>query len=339
MRLVAKYEIPLQDYLLVTASKEQCDNLRFKVNIDEFDVEIILILDKHCSAKRKSDKHHTYGALQAQLYVGREESEAPPYVEMPIGGGLSGAITGDYLIYRFIHYEKAAIEALNRLVRYFKYKLWNPFTKEFSTDDVPFNKPIWIYNDKKLQGIPTAIFPSSSSLAYLDKFSIRGLADIDAPGLQSALSEIIQPELYEEMLLDSSSAILQENYRRAVLEMAIACEIMTKQKFFGSASTSGAVFEYLETKRKLEVSVIELLHGAAKFAFGKSFKEEHPDDYKHLDHLFRTRNKVAHIGQCKYKDDQGDTHEVNEDILVIWWQSIAMLINWLRGVQCQGHDT
>ena len=32
------------------------------------------------------------------------------------------------------------------------------------------------------------------------------------------------------------------------------------------------------------------------YAFGESFKEHSAQHYKNIDYLFRTRNKVAHMG-------------------------------------------
>jgi hypothetical protein len=64
-------------------------------------------------------------------------------------------------------------------------------------------------------------------------------------------------ELYEELIVDARASVVQGNFRRAVLEMAIACEVTTKQLFFKKATPAGDAFDYLEDKSRINVSVRE----------------------------------------------------------------------------------
>jgi len=111
--------------------------------------------------------------------------------------------------------------------------------------------------------------------------------------------------------------------------LAIACEVAVKQVFFAKSSIAGEAYEYLESKRKVEVSVPELIDGAAKQAFGESFKTAHSPEFKSISYLFQCRNKIAHRGEAWYRDERGTRHEIDRDTLATWWQSVENLLGWL----------
>ena len=114
--------------------------------------------------------------------------------------------------------------------------------------------------------------------------------------------------------------------------MALAVEVMVKKKFFGSDVAVGAAFEYLEDKGKVNVRVVDLLHSTAVAVYKReSFKETNPNEYEHLDRLFRARNKVAHRGKTVFRDDKGKFHVVDDAILLLWWDVVTTLRSWLRG--------
>ena len=84
------------------------------------------------------------------------------------------------------------------------------------------------------------------------------------------------PRLEEELLYDAQVSIWKENCRRAVLEMALALEVMVKRKYFGGNDAVGAAFEHLEAKGKVNVRVVDLLHSTARDVYGESFRETNP---------------------------------------------------------------
>ena len=112
--------------------------------------------------------------------------------------------------------------------------------------------------------------------------------------------------------------------------MALAVEVMVKRKFFGGDDAAGATFDHLEDKGKVNVRVIDLLHLTAKEVYGESFKETSHDEYEHLDHLFRARNKVAHRGTAVFRDDKSNLHVVDNAMLRRWWDAVTTLRSWLR---------
>lgn len=79
----------------------------------------------------------------------------------------------------------------------------------------------------------------------------------------------------------------------------------------------------------MRVRVLDLLDPVSREAFGNSFRSEHPDEYRDIDHLFRCRNKVAHRGELSYRDDRGTRVSVNATMVSRWWNSILVLVKWL----------
>jgi hypothetical protein len=75
------------------------------------------------------------------------------------------------------------------------------------------------------------------------------------------------------------------------------------------------------------VRVIDFIDGVAREAFGKSFKQDHPKDYNNIDHLFRCRNKVAHMGELSYRVQQ-NVITADYELVARWWDSVILLINW-----------
>lgn len=58
---------------------------------------------------------------------------------------------------------------------------------------------------------------------------------------------------------DAQSVVLQGNMRRAVLEMAIACEIAAMQALFSPSTQFGAAYGHLAGKGKVNVKVIDFI--------------------------------------------------------------------------------
>jgi hypothetical protein len=124
---------------------------------------------------------------------------------------------------------------------------------------------------------------------------------------------------------DAQSVVLQGNMRRAVLEMAIACEIAAMQALFSPSTQFGAAYGHLAGKGKVNVKVIDLIDSAAKTVLKRSFKEDEKIHYDNIDHIFRCRNQAAHKGKLTYKD-KGVEHSVDKSTLSVWWDSALILL-------------
>ncbi|MCX6641835.1 MAG: hypothetical protein NTV15_00400 [Candidatus Bathyarchaeota archaeon] len=244
-----------------------------------------------------------------------------------IGGRTSYEERRRYFEERKPEYRQAAWEMLDRAVRFFKYRLHNPNILSVNQDGNDFQNPVWI-DESGNEIVNNAFYGVGTPLPSLNRFGVRSLSSHDDADLVNALQNPISPDLFEELLSDAQSAAFQGNLRRSVLETAIACEIAVKQTFFAKATPSGAAYEYLEDKGKVRISITEMINLVAKEAFGKSFMDDEKIHYDNIDLLFRCRNKVAHRGELKYKDNSG-THPVDNDRLAEWWKSVGILRAWL----------
>ena len=162
------------------------------------------------------------------------------------------------------------------------------------------------------------------------KFGIKKFRKTDDKKLVTAIRNEIDVTLYQEIMSDAQAAILQRNYRRGILEMAIACEIAVKQAFFAESTISGVAYEYLENQGRVNVRTIDLISNVAEYVFGENFKSVNMTAYKNIDYLFRCRNKIAHRGQVSYRDDSGVWRQPNHDTLRDWWTSLEEMLTWLN---------
>jgi hypothetical protein len=327
MKLHAKFEIRIPAPLLVATPKNYKELIKLQHSKDGFDVDILLLPETTARSRVcRQDGMEIHEILKIMLTVSRNEKEPPPASDRDARSSFFQSIYEDYI--------NIAEETVNRVLTFFRYRLGNPLIRTISFyDDNNLCNPKW-FNEAGNQlspdfGVSTA---SCMPARYYDcEFDIRSYEHQRyRHELECELMSVDKPELYEEILSDARDAIVQENYRRAILEMAIACEIYVKQIFFRTTELSSSVFDYLESKRKIEVSTIDLINGVSREAFGESFKDNYSEDYRNIDHLFRARNKIAHLGEAFYKDDSGKKLYVYDDSLMQWWKSIKQVVDWLR---------
>lgn len=243
-------------------------------------------------------------------------------------------------------YQQIVVEAINRLILYFKYELRNPFMRGISDLDLlkeeyAFYNPEWL----TLEGdrIKISDKPITSGVISIpgvplmqdNLFGIKQFTEENVSALQEQVFSNRKYDLTEELLSDAQTSALHHNLRRSVLELAITIEVFVKNMFFKREKVAGSAFEYLEDKGKENIKIIDLLDGASVYAFGESFKIYSPNSYKNIDYIFRCRNKIAHRGESKYRDDAGVWQEVDFEKLRIWWVSTLEMMSWLKAkVQC-----
>jgi hypothetical protein len=213
-----------------------------------------------------------------------------------------------------------------------KLTLGNPLLQEVTAHGLSVSNPEW--SDENGTPLPRALVTFESQLpvglAHSPDFGIKVFTAVQSRELENALQSDRIYEVYEELLADARAALFQGNLRRAVLEMAIACEVATKQLFFKSATPAGEAFQYLEDKSKVNVTVPELLNTVSKAVFGKGFYDSHERDWHNIECLFQCRNKVAHRGMLLYKDLQGTPQAVDFETLRKWWASLDTLMAWIQ---------
>ena len=318
-KLIAKFNLAILDgdLLFYRSSDEE---IKYEFQIDSFEIKLLLNPDIRATQEFAQGGDTYFGSSNIRIEVSRDENIEPPPIEDFLG-------RNEYFSERGKSYIDVASKVLSRVILYFKFKLNNPRLNALTPSN-DLGKPIWI--DEKgntLESMPhyiTSTIPSPGPLG------VKGLSIEDDLDFLHALQNPINPELYEELLSDSRTSIFEGNFRRGVLEMAIACEIFVKQSFFAESTVSGIAYEYLIDKRKVDVAVKELISKIAKQTFGESFKEYDEFAFNQIDSLFRCRNKVAHKGKSYFLTDNNEKIEVDFDILKDWWISVEKMINWLK---------
>jgi hypothetical protein len=260
--------------------------------------------------------------------VARNEVGDPPLVIPDEEGQLDYTVQGEYFSNRIGDYAAAACEAVNRLIRFFKFKLKTPFLQEFSARHEVFRNPERRDASGALVGRGSIARVADAIHGPRGELGVQKLAQESAEALQAALVNPVEPMLYEEILSDAQTALFEHNLRRAVLELAIASELVVERQFLSGDSPAVAAFEYFEAKAHFRVPVVDYINGLAKEAFGKSFLKDHPNDWHNIQNLFQCRNKIAHTGQLLYPGQP----PVNGEVVVRWWNSVMTLINWLSSL-------
>jgi len=335
MQLTAQFnlKLPNGNFLVLRKLDEE---LRYKAKIEGFDVEILINPDYlswhnlYKNSEPKTNEAPYFGHSHIIIIVTNEEDMEPPPPRVE-NGVTSYEERRKYFDERGPAYRTVAWTALDRTIRYFKYILHNPLLSTPSQYGQDLQNPSWMDNsgqEFKLAGEILVMRP----LPSLTTFGVKGLSDDDDAQLESALSNPVEPELHEELLADAQTAIFEGNLRRCALEMAIACEVAVKQAFFARASVAGEAYEFLESSRKVSVSVPELIDGAAKQAFGESFRTVNLSAYASIVNLFQCRNKIAHRGEAWYREsNKGNVrHEIDKDTLAKWWKATEDLLKWLE---------
>jgi hypothetical protein len=327
-RLVAHFDVKLPGQCLVVSRVVQhpfnCTINDFEVTVQGFGLKSIM--------KAVQDQHWTYVIKRAVVKVARYEDEDPPTVIPDEQGQLDYTVQGEYFSNRIGEYGAAACDAVNRFIRFFKFKMRTPFLQELPSTHDSFRNAEWNDTSGALVGKGHLVFVAHAVPGLRGELGAQKLRQESAEALQMALVNPVEPALYEEILSDAQTAIFEGNLRRAVLELAIASELVVEQKFLSGDSPAVAAFEYLEETARFRVRVVDFIHRVAQKAFGKSFRQDHRNDYDNIDHLFQCRNKIAHMGKLSYRDQQ-NVITVDYEIVAHWWDSVIRLIDWLDSLR------
>jgi hypothetical protein len=349
LRLTATFKVSLVSPLFVDRPLRQegvriIQDLRYPLRIDNSDVEIALVEAYHAMTALDRDQNILRGPIWAvprvQVSVSRTETVQPPAIPLRPEGGRNFRDRIQYFHERILIYRKVALEALRRFLRFFKYRqahalLRDPMGKDLDnpkwTDDTGQEVPSGIH----LIGGIHLIEGSLYGIELDDDVGIHALAAPDDPALQQALAEPpIEPELYEELLSDARAALFQGSLRRAILELAISCEIAIKQVFFDKA-TEAEISEYFDERKQLCHSVggfTSLLGKPAERILGQNFQKAKRHAYVHVDNLFQCRNQIAHgkVREYTYKNKRGRCQSVNQTVVKEWFKAADHLFHWLR---------
>jgi hypothetical protein len=330
-KITAKYNIVLDSFILV--KRQNFNELNYRFSINGYDILMQLLPATDSGYSQKSgERSKSFKVRRINIYVScLHKDNIPPIINLKNGRDLS--LRTKYFGKLEEKYRIVVKESFNRFISFFKYVLNQPFLTLFNENHLAFNNPTWL--DENGKQIEAGIIHLSSSLHMPEKFVKTGIIEFTSKHDKAFINKLlnpVKPKLYQELLSDARAAFFSNNYRRAIIEMAIACEIAVKHKFFIESAKTGSIYNYLEDKNKINIRVLELIDDAAKYVYGKSFKEKNKKDFILIDYLFRSRNKVAHRGKVSFRDEKGNTITPGKTELYNWWKSIYILIEWLEKI-------
>ena len=265
-----------------------------------------------------------------EVKVSREESESPPEVIVTTDGRRDLTVQGEYFRSMLPQYQATALEASNRILRYFQYSLFTPLVRQIPSWNQSLHNPTWFDATGKELSSGTRTVVAEPVPGLRGELGARKLTSAELPALQSFMAAPTEPGVATSLLSDAQTAWFEGSLRRSVLDLAICTEVLVKRRFFSQASPAGAAFDYLEDKAKISVRVLDLLDAVAEEAFARSYKKQEPNNYQNIDHLFRCRNKIAHRGELAFRDDSGKTISVEAAVVETWWHTVANLKGWLE---------
>jgi hypothetical protein len=282
--------------------------------IDSYEVEVAWDdKDVHERVTKRNARRPCYGISKLNISVGRplRTDQYPKDDEPKTDPGP-----------RLDHADVAAI-MMNRRIRYFRFTLGNPLLGAVRAQDLRSSNPEWTIENPN----PSTVYVPArnleivaqgfAGLRHAPAFGIKPFTPEQPYEFERALQADTDYELYEELMVDARDALMQGNLRRGVLEMATACEVLTKELFAKKGRTVSA-------KRPVALDT------GAKKAFGVSFKEKHPKDWLHIEYLFQCRNDAAHGSVPKYTVKGQNAQTMDFDHLRDWWESLETLTAWVR---------
>jgi len=294
-QLVAQFHVELPGYCLVATPRVR--QIPLTCTMNGFDVNVqIDVHNLRNVGQNKGDRYPTQVLEKLLVKVARNEDEAPPSVILDAEGQLGYTVQTEYFFQRIEAYAAAACEAVNRIIRFFKFELKTLFLQELPVSHQAFQNAEWRDGSGALVGKGADVVVLGRTPGLWGELGIQKLRDESAESLREALTNPREPTLHEQLLSDAQTALLEGNLRRAVLELAIVSELVVERKFLSGNSTARAYYK---------VRVLNYIDGLAKKRFGKSFKDDHCDHYTNIDHLLRVRNKVGHIGLTFPLHDHG----------------------------------
>jgi hypothetical protein len=339
-KLTATYEITLPEPFLCEYPEGKkyeplsADDRLFHLNINGFDVEIELG-NFSGSGKGRVDLPMMATEIKSVTFrVARDESEPPPVVKPAENGTIDLSPLQDYLWDKQKQHIPIVEQLIERLSIYFRFRAGQPLVRLHPEGGQRrFMNPTWTDEaGNKIWDRDTRFrFGGSASLRLYPHMDVTAYKPEDRDSLLAALEKPLEREFHEELLADAKDAVAAGNIRRAVLELAIACEVAIKHVYFERGSYADAAYSYLEEKSP-GVRVLDFLNAIAFRAFGQSLKSYDPDCNQRIDDLFQCRNKIAHRGTPIFRDKKGNVRTADYALLLEWWSAVKKAIVWIKGM-------
>jgi hypothetical protein len=281
------------------------------------DAKVIIEFDRSYTPSHGFLGGYTISSVYAlKLKISRVEKEPIPHDNRQ-----------NFLSLRADEYRKIAIEAMTRIFYFFKYKLRNPFI-EMPNYGLFDKDATWSINGEPI-GRMGAVAILDKLMGNAGQLDIEQLTVANQSDFEATLNSPLTITITQEYLSEAQTAIIRRDFKKAVIDLAIACEVGIKTAFFKS-DFSYDVLNALEDSRKIEVSPLEMIQAIAKRVLGKGFKDFSAAAYEDIENLFRCRNKVAHRGELTFTAGNSGKKTADIQLLEKWWISTQVLLEWLR---------
>ena len=158
---------------------------------------------------------------------------------------------------RLDHADVAAI-IMNRLIRYFQFTLGNPLLEAVRAQNLRSSNPEWTIENPN----PSTVYAQVrdfdhvaqgfAGLRHAPAFGIKPFTPEQPHEFKRALQADTDYELYEELMVDARDALMQGNLRRAVIEMATACEVLTRSCSPKKREEAGPIYQwrYIQVRKR-----------------------------------------------------------------------------------------
>lgn len=139
-----------------------------------------------------------------------------------------------------------------------------------------------------------------------------------------------EPLLYRDLVLDAHYFHAIRNTRRSVLAATMACEAAINYRVAQEAESRGV--EYNVLGRRIDSSNLEKnMASGCERLFGRSFKEDCPDDYRVLQHMWRKRGTLGHGQRTSIATDEiSDGSEEGVRIEIV--KRARNFLSWIESV-------
>jgi hypothetical protein len=326
-RLIATFRVEPLSPLLLRGSG---DAWSVRSRVDGFDVELRITPNTGMRSKGKRERLWTESCAELEVVVARNERADPPEPLILPNGGRDYTVLTPYFDEREPAYRATAYKVTNNLISFFKYELRQPLLAPVSEHSNLFMNPEWAdqAGNKIHGGRQRFVWPGIAG--WRGDLGVRRFENKDVKKLSAALAAPRVVPIHEQILSDAQAAAFEGNGRRAVLELAVACEVFIKSTFLGRDARVARVYEALEDRGKINARVLDLIDIGGVAVMGTTFKAFDSAAHRDIDHLFRARNQAAHHGKVSYRDDAGLTHDVDFEVLKSWWISVEKLFEWAK---------
>lgn len=332
--LVAHYDVEMPGQCLSAWPEDEVPS--FSCVIDGFDVNIELVCDTSWAVQGKDEPYETRSIAWARISVARRVDKFPPPVIPHEDGVKDYSIQRNYFDAVRDDFREAAREAANRTIRFFRYCLNTPLLREIPPRHQSVTNAKWTDNRGESVGKDVHGINFPGIRGRRGELGVQRLTPDNSAMLTDFLNAPVPASLSDEILSDAQGAWFEGHLRRAILELAIACEIIVKRRFFSAETPAGAAFDYLEDKARVGVPIPELIDRVCDEAFARSFRVERSAMFEDIGQLFQCRNKVAHRGELSYRLDKGRNKgkkiAVDQRTVMRWWESVVSLRDWLEAL-------